>query len=145
MPFHDRKAGDIHRLEIHDRLQDIKRAHGGIMANRALACVRKAYSFGVRSGSVEGNPALLVDAPAEEADRDRVYNEDEIRALWKAFDDCGVHGAVFQFCLVTGQRLGEVSGLSRAEISDGIWELTGVRTKNGLDHVVPLSNLAQQK
>ena len=62
VPFHDRKAGDIHRLEIHDRLQDIKRAHGGIMANRALACVRKAYSFGVRSGSVEENPALLVDA-----------------------------------------------------------------------------------
>jgi integrase len=43
--------------------------------------------------------------------------------------------------ILTGQRRGEVAGMTWAELSDDLtsWTLPGERTKNGAAHVVPLS------
>jgi len=43
--------------------------------------------------------------------------------------------------ILTGQRRGEVAGMTLGEISDdfAIWTLPGERTKNGAAHTVPLS------
>jgi integrase len=51
---------------------------------------------------------------------------------------------IIKLCLVTGQRLGEICGLSRSEIdlSRRLWNIPGSRTKNGHPHSVPLSDLA---
>ena len=49
-----------------------------------------------------------------------------------------------KLCLVTAQRVGEVSGMRRDEIdlAARTWSLPGSRTKNGHPHLVPLSPLA---
>jgi integrase len=43
--------------------------------------------------------------------------------------------------ILTGQRRGEVAGMTWAELSDDLttWTLPGDRTKNGVTHTVPLS------
>jgi integrase len=43
--------------------------------------------------------------------------------------------------ILTGQRRGEVAGMSWVEVSEDLasWTMPGERTKNGLAHVVPLS------
>ena len=61
--FHERKASEISKPEIRDLLQDIKKNHAGIMANRCLACIRKVYNFGVKNGYLDNNPAHLLDRP----------------------------------------------------------------------------------
>jgi integrase len=46
--------------------------------------------------------------------------------------------------LLTGARLNEVAGMTRAELhTDGSWQLPGTRTKNKRGHVVPLPPLAR--
>jgi integrase len=50
---------------------------------------------------------------------------------------------VLLFCLVTGQRRGEVVNAQKSEFEDGWWTIPGERTKNGRDHRVPLSPLAK--
>jgi integrase len=51
---------------------------------------------------------------------------------------------VIKFCLVTGQRIGEVTGLRRSELdlARKVWNIPGSRTKNGHPHSVPLSPMA---
>ena len=50
---------------------------------------------------------------------------------------------IIKLCLITGQRLGEVSGMTRTELDldRKLWSLPGARTKNGFPHTVPLSDL----
>ena len=142
--WHDRHADGITRPEVVTILQDIKKNHGGVMANRALAAVRKMYSYAVRNGYLDDNPAKMVDRPASETSRDRVYTEAEIKALWGAFDQMGVQGAILKMCLVTAQRLNEVRGMRRDEIDSELWTLPAARSKNGRANVVPLSGLAKR-
>jgi integrase len=47
--------------------------------------------------------------------------------------------------ILTGQRRGEVAGMTWGELSEDLatWTLPGARTKNGIAHVVPLSGPAR--
>jgi integrase len=143
-PFRDRKADEITRGEIVDQLQRIKRTNGPIMANRCLAAIRKMYNWATRNGklNLDFNPAMGIDRPSGETERDRVYSDDEIKALWKTFDGMGISGQVFKLCLTTGQRLNECAAMEHSEISSNEWTLPAVRSKNKRPNVIPLSNLA---
>jgi integrase len=44
--------------------------------------------------------------------------------------------------MLTGARRGEAAGLMRSELKDGEWHLPASRSKNGLPHIWPLSDLA---
>jgi len=145
--WHDRKPVDISRADLVSHLQKIKRENGPIMSNRCLASVRKMYSWAIRNAhlDMEFNPFIGIDAPGKEAERDRVYTDDEVRRLWKWFGDIGIPGQVFRFKLVTGQRLMECALLNkRNELADDLWTIPAARTKNRRPHVVPLSDLAHQ-
>jgi len=79
-----------------------------------------------------------------------VLRDDEVRALWVAChrwrrgaDLHPMAGAVLM-ALLTGQRMGEVVGLHRDEVSaDGVWRLPAARVKNKHAHTVPLPKLAR--
>jgi integrase len=48
--------------------------------------------------------------------------------------------------LVLGQRVGEVAGMTKGEVSEKerMWHLTAERTKNGVRHAVPLPDAARE-
>ncbi len=141
-PWHRHKAADITRADVVDLLHRIASGGAGVMGNRVLACVRKVYNYGIKNGHVEANPAYMVDAPAAETSRERVYSENELRRLWSAFGERGLAGVVFKFCLITGQRVSEVRGMRWDEIEGDLWTLPGARTKNRRIHAVPLNDMA---
>jgi integrase len=77
--------------------------------------------------------------------RTRVLSDDEIRALWQALNEFRPEVArVIKLCLITGQRVGEVAGMTSDELdlTRKLWNIPGSRTKNGHPHSVPLSQLA---
>jgi integrase len=77
--------------------------------------------------------------------RTRVLSDDEIRALWQGLNEFRPEVArVIKLCLVTGQRVGEVAGMTSGELdlTGRVWNIPGSRTKNGHPHSVPLSQLA---
>jgi len=77
---------------------------------------------------------------AKEKSRDRVLSDAEVRWFWQACDDLGFPwGPVGKVLLLTGQRLGEVEGMSDNELVGDIWQMDASRTKNGRAHDVPLS------
>ena len=66
--------------------------------------------------------------------------------MWKAWPGAlpAPVALALKLALVTGQRIGEVTGITLDEIDfpKAIWNLPADRTKNGFAHTVPLSDMA---
>ncbi|MCZ6666175.1 MAG: site-specific integrase, partial [Gammaproteobacteria bacterium] len=140
--WHGRKAESITRREVIALLDDIA-DRAPTMANRVLACLRKVYNFGVTKDRVTNNPAHQVSPPGgAERSRDRIFDAEEIRKLWAAFD--GPTGTIYRLVLTTGQRSGEVAGMTWNEIDfdSATWTVPAARMKSKRVHIVPLSGLA---
>jgi integrase len=116
-----------------------------IAANRLAALISKIFRWAVKEEILDASPAMLLDRPGEETERERVLTEDEIRTAWAAFDQLGYPwGHLFKMLLVTGQRRGEVAGMKWGEITAEGWKLPGERAKKGKGHLVALSSLARE-
>jgi integrase len=102
--------------------------------------------WAVKRGDLDRDPAAGMDPPASSQPRDRVLAEVEIEQLWRALPSALPIDTqrIVQLCLITGQRVGEVSGMTRSELDLPAreWKLPGSRTKNKRAHKVPLSDMA---
>ena len=66
----------------------------------------------------------------------------EIVTFWQACDRLGEpYDALFKLLLLTGCRLREASGMTRAELVDGVWTIAGARTKNHRPLTLPLPTM----
>jgi integrase len=133
---------ELHRRDV-TRVIDAKSAP--IAARRAFEDIRGMVRFAVSRGDLDHNPIDGMKGPPISKPRTRVLTDDEIRRLWLKLDQLadGV-GQVIKLCLITGQRLGEITGLTKDEIDfrNRVWNIPASRTKNGHPHSVPLSPMA---
>jgi integrase len=141
-PLHNRPVAAITRAEVALRLQGIVKAHGRVAAARARANLLALLAWSQREGIVETNVALATNNPALGLpSRERVLEDDEVRAIWKA---CGADdfGAIVRLLLLTGQRRNEIADLRWGEVDFDAATITlpPARTKNNRQHVVPLSD-----
>jgi integrase len=115
-----------------------------VASNRLLSYIKTFFNWCVEEEKIDHSPAVSVKPLAKEIKRDRVLNDDEIRAVWKACEELGTCGRAVKFLLVTGQRRNEVSGMTWAEIDRAkrLWTLSKERTKAARAHEIPLSDLA---
>jgi hypothetical protein len=136
---------DIHAIvdEVRQRgAPGLERRADGPTESRAramFACLSKMFAWLLRHRRVETSPCDSVHRPEAAQARDRVLTHDEIVQFWAATDKVGEpFGAALKLLLITGARLNEVSGMTRAELNDdGIWSIPGTRTKNRKHHIVP--------
>jgi integrase len=114
-------------------------------ARSVYAALSAFFTHLRRQRRVAGNPCSGVFRPKPPQARDRVLSSDEIRSFWKACDAVGEpFASMLKLLLLTGQRLNEVAGMRRDELSyDGMWLLPGSRTKNKRAHKVPLPSTAK--
>ncbi len=118
-----------------------------IMANRTLAVVSKFFNWLVARDVIAASPAASVERPTVEQARERVLDDAELTALWKACeDDVGVAGAVIRVMMLTGARKSEVAELPFSEIDEAqrLWNLPKERAKNKKAHQTPLSTTARR-
>jgi integrase len=133
---------ELHRRDV-TRVIDAKSAP--IAARRVFEDIRGMVRWAVARGDLDHNPIDGMQGPANARPRDRVLSDTEIKVLWQRSGELGEEvGRVVKLCLVTGQRLGEVIGMTDAELDLGhkVWNIPGSRTKNGHAHSVPLSRMA---
>ncbi len=51
------------------------------------------------------------------------YNDDEIRAVWKACGEMGTFGALLKVALLTAQRRDKVMSMRWDDVCDGVWTI----------------------
>jgi integrase len=130
---------DVARKDVRELLEAVAEDRP-VMANRAHAHARRFFSWLCEQDVIAASPCTGVKPPAKEHARERVLTDDEIRRLWLACESVGGRtGTCVKLLLLTGQRLGEVSGLRRSEIVGDTWSLPPDRVKNKRRHDVPLS------
>jgi integrase len=135
------KAKAITRRDVILALDAIVERNSPILANRALAVLRKMYNFGIQRDIVALNPCWNVPAPGKARSSDRVLSENELLNLWRVLHGSGCREAGFyKLLILTAQRSGE---LARAEwteldLSSGWWVIPAEKSKNGLPYRVPL-------
>jgi integrase len=122
-----------------------------VIANRVIEILRRVFNwYSIRNEDFR-NPIVRGMTSAEGA-RDRVLNDDELRAVWKATDYLGssstetrlhpIFSAYIQFLLLTGARRSEAAGLRWAELTGTDWVLPASRNKTGQGLMRPLSRAA---
>jgi integrase len=142
----DRQYAGIDRADIVERIEAIARKHP-IAANRVCALVSKLFSFAIDVGLTTTSPAMRLKKPGKERAKTRVLTDAEIRLFWSGIVEAPVSrttGLALRLALVLGLRAGEVAGLRRDELREGMLELPAERTKNGLPLLLPLPPLAQE-
>ncbi len=140
-----RKVQDITRRDVVVLLDKVRDRGAPVTANRLLGRLTRLFNFACERGILEESPCTRLKK-IEEHPRERVLTDTELAAFWQGLDDTGIDpgtALALRLILVTGQRPGEVSGMAWAEVEEDWWTIPAKRTKNGREHRVPLTALAQ--
>jgi integrase len=140
----ERRIQDITKRDIVDLLDAIVDRGSPVTANRLRAHLNTLFNWAKGRDILKANPLDGVRPPAHEKPRDRVLSDAEVRLFWRACDRLGEpFGPLFKLLLLTGQRRGEVAGMTGREIAGDLWVIPAARAKNGEEHAVPLSSAAR--
>jgi integrase len=130
-----RKDGDGHH-----------KSKGAAMIGRTAAYGRAAFAWAAKRGALSVNPFADLPIAKSIAKRERVLSDAEIAEIWRAAGNAtSPYGTIIRLLVLTGQRRGEVAGMTWSEILEDLttWTLPGERTKNSVAHSVPLSPSAR--
>jgi integrase len=119
---------------------------GNAMTGRTAAYGRAAFAWAVKRGAVSVNPFAHLPVAKSITRRERVLSDDDIGEIWHAAGEApSPYGTIIRLLILTGQRRGEVAGITWGELSADLatWTIPRERTKNGVVHVVPLSERAR--
>lgn len=134
----------IDRLRVIEVLDEIAKAATPLQANRCQSVISAVFSWALDEGLVRAHPALRIRRRGEERSRDLVMSSEELKEFWQGLESLFENATIaIKLLLLTGQRLGEVTGAERRELmldrDSPVWTIPGSRTKNGLMHIVPLT------
>jgi integrase len=134
---------EITRGDVAAVLTEITKARGPIAANRARATLSKFFRWAIGEGLCDANPVVGTNKRDENDPRERSLSDAEVAKIWLAAPK-NDYGEILKLILLTGCRRAEIGDLkwSEVDIKKHTITLPRERTKNGQEHVVPLSNEA---
>jgi len=142
----DKPVKDVGKADIRDLLRAVKNRgeHGApIAANRTLAVARKLFRWCLSEDHVDVDPTVGLAKPGVEQQRDRVLTDDELARVSRAAEGMTYpFGPAVRMLILTGARREEVGAMrwSEVDLDAKTWTLPSARSKNGLEHVTPLSD-----
>ncbi len=140
--WQDRPTKDISKRDIQDAIECFMAKGHERAANAYLRYLKMLFGWALDREIIDTDPTARIKPPGEEKSRERVLTDDEINAIWKTTANTGdLFPSIVRVLLLTGQRRSEVGGMrwSEVDLDAAMWSLPGERTKNGRDHLVPLS------
>lgn len=139
-----KQLASIRRADLADLLSTVAEK-APVSANRVLTDLKLLFSYSVERGWIEDSPAAALTQKAaggREESRSRVLSDDELGrfiSLLRSDRFADKTRLALALALLTGQRSGEVRGLTDLEIKNNTWELPAQRAKNGVACVVTLT------
>jgi len=119
--FRAREFITIRRSDIVALLDEIEDDHGAPQADLVLGIIRRAMFWYAARHDSYTPPLIRGMQRGKQRPRERILNDDEIRAVWKVAGESGVYGALIRLLLLTGQRLSAVLKMKWTDISPMKW------------------------
>ncbi|MBN9066115.1 MAG: integrase arm-type DNA-binding domain-containing protein [Rhizobiales bacterium] len=156
----DRQLASITRADVSAVLDKLDARGLSASSNHALACLRRFFNWAVNSDRLDRSPVERMRARNDHVKRDRALSASELATVLAALGDDdtirimdGIDLApmpdmfkdFYRALIFTGQRRGEVAGMTYAELDDldnadaARWIIPSARTKNKREHIVPLA------
>lgn len=126
-----------------------------VHADRIKTLLCSIFSWAIKTGRADANPARGIAPFAEKRRRTRVYSQAELRALWPRLEAEQPNVAtwqalaVFRLAILTGQRLSQIARARKGEFAGlgtgtAAWHIPGERNKNReAVHIVPICPMAE--
>jgi len=138
----NRVPSSITKTEIRELIQR-KAQRYPVAALRMFQGLRPFFQWLVEQDIIAKNPMDGLRPPPKPESRDRILSHEEIRLFWGMASSLGYpFQQFFHLLLVTGQRRTEVAGMQKQELLPTSWAIPKERSKNGKEHLVPLSTQA---
>src|SRR5262245_22429208 len=124
------------RRDVRNVVERIQKRGARVQAEHTFKDIRAVLRWGVKAEYLSANPIDGMEKPGGSTPRERNLSDAEIYALWAALPVALAKSKtcqrIIKLALVTGQRLGEVSGITRSELdlNRKLWSLPGSRVKN---------------
>jgi integrase len=130
----DRAFLEIRRSDVAALLDHVEDNHGGRQADYVLAIVRGIMNW-YATRHDDYVPVVVKGmqrTSAKQRERERILDDDELRAIWRAAEANGTYGALIRLLLLTGQRRDKVVSMRWADISEeGEWNIATADREKG--------------
>jgi integrase len=144
----NRPITDITQHDVVAVIDEVVERNAPYQAHNLLGHVRTLFNWAIARGvyGVDRSPCDRLRPAAvigKKQARQRVLNDQELRAAWAATGELGYpYGQLFRLLIVTGQRKSEVAeaGWSEFDLTKKLWTIPSDRMKADAAHVVPLSD-----
>ena len=141
----------IRRADVIEVIESIVSDGKHTAGNRVHSLISKIFSFAIDADLLEANPAARLRKRGVEKVGRRVLDDAEIKTFWRGLVLPPVSrqiGLALRLALLTAARASEMAGARKAEFQDldkpeqAAWHVPAERTKNRVDHLIPLPPLA---
>lgn len=155
-------AKDITRAHLAGALEAMTRKGIKEETRKALTTLNLMLDYGLKHHFIDQNPARVLKpkdfSASANRPRKRFLTLPELRRLWACLDVLVVKqddkatslsiltATAIKLLILTGARRGEVAAMRWDEIDlhNGVWKIPADKTKNGEEHTVYLSSLANE-
>ncbi|WP_018952495.1 tyrosine-type recombinase/integrase [Thioalkalivibrio sulfidiphilus] len=149
-PLGKMKLKDVRRRDVIEVLETLAHKYPR-QAALLLTYTKGLFAWAEDREIIEANPVATIK-PRKVAkamtpkSRARVLSNQEILDFWTHAETCGLHrltALALKLILITGQRPGEVAGMSWSEVDGNLWTIPASRRgKTDTSHTVPLTTTA---
>ena len=134
-----REARSIERAEVREWFDAI-RAYAPVGAEECRGILGRIYRFGIGQDLVTVDPTAGIERVTARRVRTKTLTDEEIRQLWALLDAGNTIGyRAMQLMLLCGTRHVETLRIKRSNITEQWLRIEGQYTKNGFEHVAPIT------
>jgi integrase len=142
-PLYSLPMRHVTRAQVAAQTGTVAKQRGLVSANRARSSLSAFFRWAIGEGLCEENPVAGTNKQEENGPRERSLTDAEAAAIWLA---CPANdfGRIVKLLMLTGCRRDEIGALrwSEIDLKANTITLPAARTKNKVEHTVPLSELA---
>lgn len=138
-----KRINEISKADIKAMIRRRKDAGHHVAARNLYVQLKPFFDWCTHEELIAVSPCIGVAPLGAAKERQHKLNDDEIKALWSASGDQDLFGSFYRVLLLTAQRRGEVASMQWQEVNfdRAEWIIPALKTKNGREHLVPLSPL----
>jgi len=132
--FVGRDFTSIKRRDVANLLDKLAKENGERSADYALQVFSGMANWYATRDDDYTSPIVrgITRRNQKENARERILNDDELRAIWKAAEANGTFGAMVRLLLLTAQRRDKVATMRWDDISpDGVWSIPTEKREKG--------------
>jgi len=143
--FYTMPLDRVSKRDVASRVLTIARENGPAVAREVRGALSGFYSWAMQMGLAEANPIIGTKRPKTNEPRERVLDDSELAAIWRACGDDD-YGRIIRLLILTGSRRAEIGDMRWSEINPekGTWTLPAERSKNGKQLTLPVMPMMRE-